>query len=403
MNLCMCEALPRVRNATEIVVLQHPHERRHPIGTARLVRHALERVRLHVVAGSVRDGLRAEVELSNRAALLYPHRDARRLESLPADERPDQLVVLDGTWSQAKGLYRDNAWLCDLPHVSLTPDTPSAYRIRREPSDVHVSTLEAIVHALAILEPDLDGLGALREAFVRMIDRRIAARARRFEPRSRRRKRQVKSALPPRFRESMEHVVCVHGETVQKALRRDPRIPELLHWVAVRASTGEVFDEVAVPANPPREEHLELVGLDRQRFERALGPEAMDAAWSRFRRETDILVAWNERVVPLLNAYCAESRSGRVDLGTSLSTCAEAVTLTVRPLLARVGLPRSGRVEEVLAGLGIESSASPSRARRRLDATLAVLEEAVRVDDAKMADAARLAASATPAQSKSRS
>ncbi|MCB9892364.1 MAG: DTW domain-containing protein, partial [Planctomycetes bacterium] len=387
----MCETLPRVRNATEVVVLQHPHERRHPIGTARLVRRALEQVRLYVVAGSAREGLHAEVELADRAALLYPHPSARCLESIRPDERPDQLVVLDGTWSQAKSLYRDNSWLHDLPHVCLTPDAPSVYRIRREPSEVHVSTLEAIVHALALLEPGLDGLDELRDAFIRMIDLRIAARARRFEPRSRRRKRTVRSALPPRFSESLERVVCVHGETVQKALRRDPRVPELLHWVAVRAATGEVFDEVTVPARPPRDEHLELVGLDRRRFEGALSPDAMHDAWWRFCRETDVFVAWNDRVAPLLHSYCAQSRTGACGRDASLGLIDGRRPLAVRPLLARVGLPCSGRIEEVLAVLELASSTSPSRARRRLEATRAVLDHVVRVDDAKMARPANMA------------
>jgi DTW domain-containing protein YfiP len=86
-------------------------------------------------------------------------------------------VILDGTWFHAKKIYDAQPWLHALPHVSLTPDEPSRYRsVRREPRPDYVATLEAIVHALRILEPQTRGLDGLLSSFSAMIDQHAAYR-----------------------------------------------------------------------------------------------------------------------------------------------------------------------------------------------------------------------------------
>ena len=57
------------------------------------------------------DGNLMRPELPARTALLFPGDDAKDLAQMPAEERPEHLVVLDGTWPQARGLYRRNSWL----------------------------------------------------------------------------------------------------------------------------------------------------------------------------------------------------------------------------------------------------------------------------------------------------
>eukprot|EP00850_Spirogloea_muscicola_P015848 SM000125S26053 [mRNA] locus=s125:43591:45007:- [translate_table: standard] len=84
---------------------------------------------------------------------------------------PSHLVVLDGTWSKAKRLYHENTWLQDLPHFKLPPlQAPSDYSyIRRQPKANCMSTLESIVYALQLLEPQTEGLTSLLDAFKAMV------------------------------------------------------------------------------------------------------------------------------------------------------------------------------------------------------------------------------------------
>ena len=48
-SFCVCRHLPSIDHATEVVILQHKREHPHPLNTAKLVRLALNRCRLHVM------------------------------------------------------------------------------------------------------------------------------------------------------------------------------------------------------------------------------------------------------------------------------------------------------------------------------------------------------------------
>jgi DTW domain-containing protein YfiP len=181
---CVCELVRPVDHRTRVLIIQHGAERRHPFGTVRLARLGLRNAEVYV---STRDDAGKNHcpprELPG-AVLLYPSREATRLDLLP--EPPRTLVVLDGTWSTAAKLRRDNAWLQALPMVALAPAQPGRYRIRRAPRPaVQLSTIEAIVAALQTIEPDTPGLGGLIEAFDGMIDRQIVLKQQRHGPRPR--------------------------------------------------------------------------------------------------------------------------------------------------------------------------------------------------------------------------
>lgn len=59
------------------------------------------------------------------------------------------IVILDGTWKQAKTMWWRNAWLLKLRRIVLIPERPSLYgRMRREPRRECLSTIESIGVAL---------------------------------------------------------------------------------------------------------------------------------------------------------------------------------------------------------------------------------------------------------------
>ncbi len=171
--LCVCELVPRVENRTQVTILQHPRERFHPIGTARIAELGLARGAVLRPHSPVARSLAVSFDPPAGTGLLFPRRGARDLAKLAPDERPRGLVVLDGTWAQAGKLYRENGWLAELPHYALSPVAPSRYRIRREPRPEFISTIEAVVAALQILEPETPGLDALLAAFDDMIDAQV--------------------------------------------------------------------------------------------------------------------------------------------------------------------------------------------------------------------------------------
>ena len=63
------------------------------------------------------------------------------------------IVVLDGSWREAKTLWWRNAWLLKLNRIVLNPLKPAIYNaLRKEPRRESVSTLEAVAMVLAEIE-----------------------------------------------------------------------------------------------------------------------------------------------------------------------------------------------------------------------------------------------------------
>src|SRR4051812_21690773 len=98
---CFCASIPTIDNQTEILILQHRRERFHPFNTARMVQKALRNSQLLV---DHTKNLAAQLRLKPRAGLLFPGPTAVLISDLTLEQRPEQLVVVDGTWHQAKTL-----------------------------------------------------------------------------------------------------------------------------------------------------------------------------------------------------------------------------------------------------------------------------------------------------------
>jgi DTW domain-containing protein YfiP len=170
--VCLCDRIREVANRTEILIFQHPRERFHALGTARIAHLGLERCEILVASGQW-GGIDRPYDPPASTGLLYPGESSIALEEADPSELPDHLVVLDGTWAHAHKLYDNNAWLRALPHYGLSPSEPSRYRIRAEPKANCLSTVESIVAALQIIEPETPGLAELVGVFDSMIDDQI--------------------------------------------------------------------------------------------------------------------------------------------------------------------------------------------------------------------------------------
>ena len=108
----------------------------------------------------------------NEFALLYPDESAKVLDQTLAHKELTHLILIDGTWRKAKKIFMLSKNLHTLPSLKLAPLETSDYRIRKSPSENALSTLEAAVHALQFLEPDLNTMSAT-QSFQKMINLQI--------------------------------------------------------------------------------------------------------------------------------------------------------------------------------------------------------------------------------------
>lgn len=76
-----------------------------------------------------------------------------------ADGRRPLFVLLDGTWSEARKMFRKSPWLDSAPVLGLQPAHASRYRLRRSAQDHHFCTAEVAAMCL-----DLAGDAAAAEA-----------------------------------------------------------------------------------------------------------------------------------------------------------------------------------------------------------------------------------------------
>ena len=152
-------------------MLQHPREQRHAKNSVTLLRLSL--ASCEVVTGErfAPDTLQALLQRPGRdTRLLYPDVPAAPAPAPCAPGTtagaPLLLVVLDATWRKSLRMLLEHPALAALPRLSLDAPAPTRYRaIRAARRTDQVSTLEATVQALAMLEGPSFDAAPLLDAF----------------------------------------------------------------------------------------------------------------------------------------------------------------------------------------------------------------------------------------------
>ncbi|HRC57709.1 MAG TPA: tRNA-uridine aminocarboxypropyltransferase, partial [Kofleriaceae bacterium] len=307
--------------------------------------------------------------------LLYPSGDAVDILRAPPPG-PVTLVVVDGTWSQAKSVVRDNAVLRALPRYAFAAPEPSQYRIRREPHEEYVSTIEALMYVLGALEGDAPRFRALLAPLGAMVDAQLAAN--RHTPRFRHRRRVPGPSgprIPPVVRERYGSLVCVVGESnawpFRDGAQQHPE--ELVHWMAERVATGERLSVMAAPRWPLSPSTSFHTGLTEATLLGAGDGASLVAGAQAFLRPDDVLCAWGHHSANLLAKAGATLPRERLDLRAALQRLRNAKLGTLEDVgesLAAEASPAPGSETAGAAPAGSapagSAPAGPGRAGRRL-------------------------------------
>ncbi len=189
--LCVCDEVQPIANRISLLILQHPQEQDRLLGTARLAAEQFVNATLRVGLSwpSLAKALGRPADPRQWATLFLgsarpadfpPGREVvafDRKGTAPGDQDGalagiEGVILLDGTWSQAKTLWWRNAWLLKGRRIALKPRRPSLYgRRRREARREGLSTLEAAGLVLARLEARPDIEVAVTATFRRMLAR----------------------------------------------------------------------------------------------------------------------------------------------------------------------------------------------------------------------------------------
>ena len=176
-------------NRLFVLILQHPHEKKEPLSTAAATVEALSRAKLAVglswpnlarPLGRAADPHRWAVLYLGSARprafaiageiVLLSHDGEPALDPTPILRGLEGVVLIDGTWSQAKTLWWRNPWLLKLHRLVLNPARPARLgRLRREPRREALSTIEAAALVLRQVETKPDAADGLDAALDRLM------------------------------------------------------------------------------------------------------------------------------------------------------------------------------------------------------------------------------------------
>lgn len=206
--LCVCSSIEPVETRTHVLILQHPQEPDKELGSAHLAHLGLPNSTLKIGLSwpNVSRALGRETQ-PQRWAVLYlgsgikgetsgiqpsstgqPSQQSGLTPGLhfvtkqgkidpkpPRAQELEGLIVLDGTWSQAKALWWRNAWLLKAKRVILVPTRKSLYKeLRREPRRECLSTIESIAESLTALGESPHAADALRKVFADLLEKKRA-------------------------------------------------------------------------------------------------------------------------------------------------------------------------------------------------------------------------------------
>ncbi len=163
---CLCADVPQAEQGVALCLVYYPGEIYKPSNSGRLLAdviadsHAFIWQRPEPPAGLL--ALLARPEYA--PMLIFPYQYAEQHQRLQQDqqlrdyigERTPLLVVLDGTWREARKMFRSH-WWPELPVLAVQPQALSGYALRKAVQPHQLATAEVMV-------PLLQRLGNTRAA-----------------------------------------------------------------------------------------------------------------------------------------------------------------------------------------------------------------------------------------------
>ena len=174
---CMCGKTVSSGTVAKILILQHPQEQYKLLNSAMLAHRALANSVLRVGLSwrNFSHALGGEANADGWAVLLLKgiKEPSRKLEMfspknllLAISTRFKGIIVIDGSWKQAKAMWWRNPWLLRLNRITLNPDHPSQ---RGQTKRHGLATVEAIAMALDCLGENLKVGELLRKQYEELI------------------------------------------------------------------------------------------------------------------------------------------------------------------------------------------------------------------------------------------
>jgi len=157
---CICSTVARIKTNSKIWILSTEKEFYRPSNTARLLKLINPDSTELFLWERTKVPEKLIANLNNdiyEPFLLFPIENNEtkfnKVESKMAGKIP-AFIIIDGTWKEARKIFRKSSYLENLPIISLKPSFKSIYDLRRGSQEGNLCTIEAAIDVLRISGED---------------------------------------------------------------------------------------------------------------------------------------------------------------------------------------------------------------------------------------------------------
>ena len=152
---CYCSSVRPFYNKNFVTLLIHHREKHLTTNTAVLANRVLKNS--EIFYRGVKDAPIEQLSFEkagHRSIVLFPDEQSHALDQTFLEEFPGpyNLIVPDGSWSQARKFKKRIKYLQEIPSVHLPFTYESEYYLRRQTKKENLCTYEAIMRSLGIIE-----------------------------------------------------------------------------------------------------------------------------------------------------------------------------------------------------------------------------------------------------------
>ncbi len=181
---CMCEHVHSFETNTKFIILMHPKEfKKVKNGTGRLTHLALQNSELFIGIDFTDHKKINEIISTHNSFVLYPSRDAINLsttnphaDTFAEAKKNMAIFIIDSTWACSMKMIRESKNLQTLQHVSFSSSKLSQFKIKEQPAEYCLSTIESTLCVLELLDKwdveslEKEDLGMFLRPFEKMVE-----------------------------------------------------------------------------------------------------------------------------------------------------------------------------------------------------------------------------------------
>ena len=153
---CMCKYINKMDTHTQFIILMHPKEfRKTKNGTGHFTHLSLPNSKIfvgidfnnHIEINKILN------DNSKNCYVLYPHENSIKLntQTIEKDSKKNVIFIIDSTWPCSRKILAVSKNIQHLPKVSFLHNKSSQFKIKTQPNEVCLSTMESTLCVLELL------------------------------------------------------------------------------------------------------------------------------------------------------------------------------------------------------------------------------------------------------------